>query len=126
VGERLIRADANGSLHKEQPFVVELEGVLVQGVIDAYFEEDGKYIILDYKTDRLDTPEEFAERYKIQLDYYKKALEQITEKEVSETMIYSFRLGRGIKMSDKKYSTPEEVMGENWEEGLDEVEDEWE
>ena len=53
-------------------------------------------MLLDYKTDRLYREEDFENRYRIQLDYYKKALEQITEKRVKEIYIYSFTLEKAI------------------------------
>ena len=43
--------------------------VLVQGVIDAYFEEDGEIVIVDYKTDAVQTAEELSRRYLEQLKY---------------------------------------------------------
>ena len=54
------------------------ETVILQGIIDCYFEENGKLILLDYKTGRI------TEKYKKQLEIYKKALEKITHKEVAE------------------------------------------
>ena len=66
--------------------------VLVQGIIDAYFQEEDGLVVLDYKTDRVSAPEELTERYHAQLDYYGRALEQLTQKKVKEKVIYSFAL----------------------------------
>ena len=74
------------------------EPVLVQGIIDLFFEEDGKLVIVDYKSDIVKEETQLINRYKIQLVYYKKALEQITNKEVSEMIIYSLYLGKEIKV----------------------------
>ena len=74
------------------------EWTLVQGIIDAFFYEDGEIVLMDYKTDRLYREEDFRERYGIQLEYYRRALEQITGKQVKETWIYSFTLGRAIRL----------------------------
>ena len=98
VGQRVALASRRGVLHKEQPFVVSQDDTLVQGIIDVYFEEDGEWIVLDYKTDRLYREEEYKERYQVQLDYYAKALERITEKPVKEKLIYSFTLQACIKL----------------------------
>ena len=80
--------------------------VFVQGVIDCYFKDrDGSIFLLDYKTDRV--PREirgnkekennfFINRHSRQLEYYKKALEKLTGKKVSGTVIYSFALGRTV------------------------------
>ena len=70
--------------------------ILVQGVIDLYFEEDDGLVLVDYKTDNLNSKEEFLNRYKIQLDYYKKALEELTNKKVKKVIIYSFKLNEEI------------------------------
>lgn len=73
--------------------------ILVQGVIDLYFEnQDGTITLVDYKTDNLDKPSDFIEKYKVQLDYYKKALEMLTNKKVEDVIIYSFKLNQEIKL----------------------------
>lgn len=105
---RMGRADAAGLLHKEQPFVLgipaselgedfpEDETVLIQGIIDVYFEEDGELVVADYKTDAVTQAEELVNRYRVQLDYYARALEQLTRKRVKEKIIYSFALQKEI------------------------------
>lgn len=71
--------------------------ILIQGVIDLYFEnQNGNLVLVDYKTDKLDSEQEFINRYKIQLDYYKKALELLTKKDVEKVVIYSFNLNKEI------------------------------
>ena len=67
--------------------------VLIQGVIDCAFFEDGKLVVLDYKTDRVDNMDELCERYRKQLEVYKTAAEQTFSTEVKELAIYSFCLG---------------------------------
>lgn len=64
--------------------------------MDAFFEEDGGLILLDYKTDVIHTPAELADRYKVQLDYYEEALKNLTGKPVREKILYSFYLGETI------------------------------
>lgn len=54
--------------------------MLVQGIIDVYFQEEDGLVVLDYKTDRVNRAEELTERYHAQLDYYGRALEQLTGK----------------------------------------------
>ena len=66
----------------------------MQGIIDAWFEEDDGIVIVDYKTDRVRTMQALAERYHIQLEAYAKAVERLTGKPVKECGIYSFCLGR--------------------------------
>ena len=99
-GRRVANAVNCGSVRREQPFVFEYEGQLIQGIIDLYFEEDGELVIVDYKTDRVMKgkagEKELVKRYAIQLDYYAKALEQLTGKTVKEKIVYSFTLGKEI------------------------------
>jgi ATP-dependent exoDNAse (exonuclease V) beta subunit len=75
------------------------ETVLVQGVIDLFFEnEDGTFTVVDYKTDKIKKGEEhiLMERYKGQLSYYASAVKEMTEKDVKECIIYSFALDKEI------------------------------
>ncbi|MDD6812095.1 MAG: helicase-exonuclease AddAB subunit AddA [Lachnospiraceae bacterium] len=117
VAKRMAQADERGRLYKEQPFVLGLpanrlresfpeeETVLIQGIIDVFFEENGNYVVLDYKTDAVDAPEDLIKRYQVQLAYYTEALEQLsgykfTGKglQVAEKIIYSFRLEKEIRV----------------------------
>ncbi|MDE6974428.1 MAG: helicase-exonuclease AddAB subunit AddA, partial [Lachnospiraceae bacterium] len=109
LAKRMRKAGACGKLHREQPFVMglsanrldpeypEQEQVLIQGIIDVYFEEDGNIIVADYKTDVVKTQEELIDRYQVQLDYYGEALERLTGKKVTEKVIYSFALGKEFR-----------------------------
>ena len=72
--------------------------IMLQGIIDLFFIENGEIVLLDYKTDNLENEEEFIKRYSVQLKYYKIALEKIIGLPVKETLIYSFKLKRCIKL----------------------------
>ena len=108
LAKRMTKASQENKLHKEQPFVLglpadrlnkafpETEMILIQGIIDVYFEEEDHIVVADYKTDRVKEEEELIKRYQVQLDYYAEALERLTGKPVSEKIIYSFALGREI------------------------------
>ena len=110
IAKRAQQAAEQNLLFKEQPFVLgvdakdvygvagEQEILLVQGIIDVYFEENGELVVLDYKTDRVSHESELRERYHAQLDYYAKALKQLTGKQVKEKLIYSFALQRTIEV----------------------------
>ena len=111
IATRMRDAMVKGKLKKEQQFVLGIpanevnseitsdELVLVQGIIDVYFEEDDKIVLVDYKTDYIPEGENegfLVNRYKVQLDYYEKAIEQLTKKKVKERIIYSFGLEKEI------------------------------
>ena len=110
LGKRMRIADKERRLYKEQPFVMGIpakevnesfqsdELVLVQGIIDAYFEEEDAFVLMDYKTDRVGNAGELIEKYKVQLEYYQRALEQIIGKKVKEKKIYSFYLEEEITL----------------------------
>ena len=80
------------------------EQILVQGIIDAWFEEADGLVLVDYKTDRVDpregkaAEERLAGRYRPQFDYYQRALERSTGKPVKERYLYSFALERAIRL----------------------------
>jgi len=109
LGGRMQAAARNGTLKKEQPFVIGLpysevykdeetgadELVMVQGIIDACFEENGELVLVDYKTDSVpeNVKEVLTKRYRTQLLYYEQALCQVTGKNVKERMIYAFVSG---------------------------------
>lgn len=67
------------------------EMIVVQGIIDVCFIEDGKYVIADYKTDNVDNIKELSDKYSLQLQCYAKALNMIDRKGVSELIIYSVK-----------------------------------
>ena len=109
-GQRMREAAKRGLLFREQPFVIgvdmrdvypdcgdsEDDRILVQGIIDVWFEEEDGLVVLDYKTDQVRTAHQLTEKYHAQLDYYARALEQLLEKPVKEKIIYSFTLGEEI------------------------------
>lgn len=106
---RMQKAQAYSALYKEEPFMMavpanhldeslpQTESLLVQGIIDAFWKEEDGYVILDYKTDRVQNADELIARYKTQLDYYEMALNMM-HKNVKEKLIYSFALGETISL----------------------------
>lgn len=68
------------------------EPVLVQGIADCVFEEDGKLVLVDYKTDYVTSEEELLNLYKNQISFYRNAVEKTLNKPVKEAMLYSFSL----------------------------------
>ena len=74
------------------------ETILIQGVIDAYIENENGIILVDYKTDNVNNEDILINRYKSQLMLYKKSLEMSTGKTVQAVYIYSFELGKEISL----------------------------
>ena len=112
LGQRMQAADRRGELHREQPFVISVlanqikeeydsrEEILIQGIMDAYFEEEGELVLVDYKTDKVwnNKIETLVEKYQVQLRYYREALERVTGKKVKETYIYSLQMGKAVEV----------------------------
>lgn len=110
LGEQMRKAAALGKLYREQPFVIrcpasrvfpgrtETTSVLVQGIIDAYYENKNGIVLVDYKTDAIREGEEgkLAERYATQMAFYKEALETMMDRAVEACVLYSFSLGRAV------------------------------
>ena len=107
---RMKKAYQNSMLYRERQFLLGVpvkeirkqydsdETMVIQGIIDVCFVEDDKYVILDYKTDKVESMEQLRDLYKTQLECYKLALEKITKKEVSEMIIYSVTLGQEMSI----------------------------
>ncbi len=101
---RMWRAYEQGLLYREQPFVLGIdakrldsdlpdgEKVLIQGIIDVFFIEDGEIVLLDYKTDVIDSLQALWNRYSVQIQYYEEALQKLMQLPVKERILYSFYL----------------------------------
>ncbi len=113
IAERMRKASMQKKLFTERQFIMGVKAteinkqmksdelVLIQGIIDVYFEEEGEIVLLDYKTDRVDfsTGEEtLIKRYAVQLDYYERAIVKLTNKKVKDRIIYSFALNKAISL----------------------------
>jgi len=116
LGQRMIKAHGRNSLKREVPFHMEIsstdidknlpldiygdEKIMLQGIIDCYFEENGQTILVDYKTDSVKNGEvnSLVEKYKSQLDYYEKALRVTLGKEVKESYLYLFSIDEAVEV----------------------------
>lgn len=109
IGKQAARADAEGRFYREREFIMGLsaselgiadsqEPVLVQGIIDAYIEDEDTITLIDYKTDRVTRAEQLRERYFIQLKYYAIALEKMKHKPVRHRIIWSVALGEAVEL----------------------------
>lgn len=107
--DKMRRLNALGTCSKEQRFLFTLpaceimdtdstESVIIQGVIDCWYIENGKAVIVDYKTDRVKSAGEFAERYGVQLEMYAAALQKLRGIPTSHKYIYSFALSEFIEV----------------------------
>ena len=116
LGARMKKAAGKGVLHRENPFVLSVpagnlfqgvekeagaEPVLIQGTIDAWFEEAGRLVLVDYKTDycRPEQKESLVRKYRTQFLLYASALTRLTGKAVGEAWLYSLSLGEAIPVS---------------------------
>ncbi|MDL2301651.1 helicase-exonuclease AddAB subunit AddA, partial [Lachnospiraceae bacterium OttesenSCG-928-D06] len=114
IAYRMWKAQSLGFLYREQPFVYGIaanrlykdfpldEKVMIQGIIDVFFEEEDGIVLVDYKTDVVHKKEELCERYETQMEYYEEALNKLTGTKVKEKVIYSFYLEESIHMGKKE------------------------
>lgn len=114
IGQRMLESSM---VHREVPFNIELpvdelypnangndsseDKILLQGVVDCYFEEAGKIVLIDYKTDYIPNGElqGMKDKYSLQISYYARALELLTGLNVDERYIYLFATGEIIDLS---------------------------
>lgn len=112
LGQRMLKSHC---IKREIPFFIELksteiypslaedrysdETILLQGIIDCYFEEDGEIVLVDYKTDYVNDENVslIKEKYRTQIDYYTRALERMTGKSVKGKYIYLFSKGEVLE-----------------------------
>ena len=66
--------------------------IIIQGTADCVIEKEGRLTILDYKTDRVDDPEELIHRYTKQLVSYCRSIGSRLGLPVEEAVIWSFNL----------------------------------
>jgi ATP-dependent helicase/nuclease subunit A len=103
IAGKMAAAALRGELFKEKPFVMEQDGVLIQGIIDVFWFEGDHLAVLDYKTDRVASADELVMRYDTQLKLYAQALDRIfggeaQKRTTEETYIYSFRLKEVVRL----------------------------
>ena len=97
LGQRML---ASPNVRREWAFnlVMDERGTLLQGVIDCAFLEDGAWVLVDYKTDRIEDENAFIQRYQLQIDWYARALERITGLPVKERYLYSIGLSKAFQL----------------------------
>ena len=116
LGRKILELNERGEkIYREVPFYTEIsslevdknldekykdEKVRLQGIIDCFFEYNGDFILLDYKTDYVKEGDEneLKERYKKQLDYYSDAIFKMVGKKVKYKYLYSFSLEKEIEL----------------------------
>ncbi|MBR6635404.1 MAG: UvrD-helicase domain-containing protein, partial [Clostridia bacterium] len=84
--------------YPELPESLADETIVVQGMLDLAFVEDGEIVIVDYKTDRGVDETELGRRHREQLSVYKTAMERCTNYKVKAAYIYSLPLKKAIKV----------------------------
>jgi ATP-dependent helicase/nuclease subunit A len=117
LGNRILSAKM---VKREVPFTLSLpanevysnwrdedESIFIQGVIDCVFEDDNGLVLIDYKsdgiTDRYKGGFEQAksimeDRYKVQIDLYTRAIEQIWKRKITERFLFFFDGAHVLKL----------------------------
>lgn len=92
----VVRREWSFNLRIDEPFPT-----LLQGVIDLCFLEDGAWVLVDFKTDRIHDGDELWRRYGRQISFYRQALQEGTPWPVKEWSLYSLRLGKAFAKYDE-------------------------
>ena len=109
LGDRLRSAE---TVFRETPFILAVlanrvyntescEKIVVHGIIDCHFVENGKIVLVDFKNDRIQKnmePGQWAKTHELQLSIYREALMKSTGMECGEVLLYSFHLGKSINV----------------------------
>lgn len=74
------------------------ESPMLQGIADCVLLEEESAVLIDYKTDRVASPQPLFERYRAQLLLYREMLAAVLGVPVTECLLYSFSLGRTISV----------------------------
>lgn len=102
--DNVMREKKFAALFPAKFFYLELTGeaaeekIVVQGIADCVFVEDGELVIVDYKTDTGVDAEALLDRYSAQLEIYREALSQALGMPVKETLLYSFFMNSTVKV----------------------------
>ncbi len=90
------RIRSSNRVNRETPFVLKHDNQLVQGIIDLYFIEKDKWVLIDFKTDFVTelSIHSVADNYRMQIEIYKKAIESLTGIAVGESYLYFIGIDR--------------------------------
>lgn len=108
--ELYARMKRSGRIRREQKFLIKKSDAalddtrlmeyngnsMLQGIADCMFEEEDGIVLIDYKTDRVQSESVLISRYDLQIKLYAAALEKIFGKKVKEAYLYSFCLGKAV------------------------------
>jgi ATP-dependent helicase/nuclease subunit A len=97
IGRRML---ASQEVHREWDFNLcrRDRSMILQGMIDCAFREGDGWILLDYKTDRITSEQDFTEEYRPQLEWYAVALRELTGKPVKECWLYSLSVDKAFQV----------------------------
>ena len=74
--------------------------VLVQGIIDCMWQEEGGWVLLDYKSNHINrqNTSEFIQNYQAQIELYAQAIREIWQEPLKAAYLYLFHTERAIEM----------------------------
>ncbi len=89
----------SNEIHREWPFNLRIHEpmeTMVQGVIDWCYLDENEWVLIDFKTDAVTDTAQLWDRYRMQLSFYRQALEAATGRKVKTCGLFSLRLGQLI------------------------------
>jgi len=110
IGRRAAAASGRKAVKKEKAFTLRTvrrgREMLVQGVIDCCFEEDGSMILIDYKSSFIrpgrsydEELERIRHEYSVQIELYAEAIKKGTGLNTAESYLYLFASGEALRIS---------------------------
>ena len=99
---------------REFGFLMDLDGVVLRGQIDAWFEQAGEVTVVDYKTDRFDPNREVRRvtPYRLQLRFYTMALERMLGRRPARAVLYFIRPDKALEVDigDEKMEEARDLL----------------
>ena len=102
LGKRMLEST---EIKREATFTMRIDprgSTMVQGIIDCAFQENGEWILIDYKTDHDTVPETFVPRHEMQMNWYRTALERLTHIKVREMWLFALRIGKAFPVERRE------------------------
>ena len=104
LGQRMLRSN---EVKREATFTMRIDphaATMVQGIVDCAFKEDSEWVLIDYKTDRDTDPETFVPRHEAQMNWYRTAMERLTQVNVKEMWLFALRAGKAYPVEKRSVS----------------------
>jgi ATP-dependent exoDNAse (exonuclease V) beta subunit len=113
LGQRVARAER---VEREFDFLMAVEGLVIRGQVDLWFEEGGELAIVDYKTDAVTAAEahQRAHDYELQVRLYALAVERVAGRAPDRAWLHFLRPNTAMEvdLTPSLLESPEQMVRE--------------